>query len=258
MSLLDFFSGLHNPPDYVFQPMYLGEFWEFFNLAMWFVLVTYCYKVYGKWITIKIFAIGMVYGMVLENGGPLMIPELGFQGYFWEETYRLYLFEFFGYGIRISKVPIATHLGWTNVFFMGYLFYEKISHAYPSIREGKVKSVLLGFLIITMSGWMRDLQLDPVATRYRWWTWNQNLLPLWFGVPLVNYVAWFWAVGTFGGAWVLINNITQPKAGEQASGDIEKVRAKKLFFSLPLVWIIDTIGVMATVSVLDLFGLMYV
>ncbi len=246
--------SLWNPPEYALLPMHFGVFWEFFNLSLWVIMFTYCYKTFGKYTTIKIFGIGMIYGMVLENGGPIVVPELGFEGYFWEETYILYLFEIGGVGYRVSKVPLATHLGWCNVFFISYIFYEQIARAFPTIREGKVKSVIYGFLIITSSGLMRDLMLDPIATRFRWWTWNQNLLPVWFGVPLINYIAWFWAVGVFGATWVWLHQ----QKGKDGFLLSEKEQTKLLFYMLPVMWVVDTIGVMITKAIFDSFGLIYV
>jgi hypothetical protein len=247
-----------NPPEYAYAPMFLGSFWEFLNIVVWICMFTFSLKYHGKWPTLKIFGVGLIYGMVLENGGPLIIPQLGFEGFFWEETYNIYLFEFFGHGYRLSKVPLATHLGWTNVFFLGYCIYEKMAAAFPKIQEGKIKSILWGFIIMTMSGWMRDLQLDPIATRFRWWVWNEHLRPVWFGVPIVNYIAWFWAVGVFGAIYVAINTFTLQKYPELDKESLEPIRTKWLFYSLPIMWVVDVIGVMMTIAIVTSMGLMYI
>lgn len=236
------------------QIMFQGEFWEAFNLALWVIMLIYSIKTLGKWTTIKIFLIGMIYGLVLENGGPMSVPALGFEGYFWENNYKLYLFEFFGYGIRISSVPMATHLGWSNVFLICYLFYEQIARAFPKIREG-LKATLIGGLIMTTSGLLLDLQLDPIATRFRWWVWNTDLLPVWFGVPLINYVAWFWAVFTFGAGWVYVHQFQKNKDGSPLS---EKQQALWLVYLMVPMWVFDTFCVMATKGILNLLGVMYI
>lgn len=236
------------------DPMFQGVFWEYFNISLWVVMLLYSLKTRGKWDTLKIFLIGMIYGLVLENGGPMQVPALGFEGYFWEENYHLYLFEFWGYGIRLSTVPLATHLGWSNVFFVSLTFYEAIAKAFPKIKEGW-KSIIFGGFIMSMSGWMLDLQLDPLATRFRWWVWNEDLLPVWFGVPLINYIAWFWAVGTFGMGWVYVHDFKKNKDGNPLS---EKKQAKWLIYLLFPMWIFDTIAVMATKGVCNLLGLIYI
>ena len=83
-------------------PMNFGVYYEFSAILISFVFLIHCYQKQGKWVCIKIFAIGLVYGIVLENGGPLRIPELGLQGYFGEENYQLYLFQF------LAREPLAS------------------------------------------------------------------------------------------------------------------------------------------------------
>ncbi|MHA1340730.1 MAG: hypothetical protein ACTSRZ_11425 [Promethearchaeota archaeon] len=146
-------------------PMFLGVFYEFSAICISLLSLAHCYSKRGKWTTIKIFIIGMIYGLVLENGGPMIAPQFGFEGYFWEENYKLYLFEFFGYGIRISKVPIATHLGWPMVFYIAVIFWERICQAFPSIKN----HLVISGVVISSSGLLFDLPFDIIATRFNWW-----------------------------------------------------------------------------------------
>jgi uncharacterized membrane protein len=233
-----------------YDEMFIGLFWEFFNISLWACMLIYSLKTRGGWDTLKIFLIGMIYGLVLENGGPMQIPELGFYGYFWEDMYQIYLFEFFGFGIRISSVPLATHLGWSNVFLVCLLFWEAIAKAFPKIR----KKIVLGGIIMALSGWLLDLNLDPLATRFKWWVWNDNLLPVWFGVPLMNYVAWFWAVGVFGAVWVWIHEILVPGR----TNEDKKKQIKLLILALFPMWITDTVYVMTCRFIMELAGIMYI
>jgi len=202
----------------------------------------------GKYDTIKIYLIGMIYGLILENGGPLILPQFGFEGFFWENNYKLYLFEFFGYGIRISKVPIATHLGWPMVFYIAIIFWEQICRAFPKIKH----HTIISGLIISSSGLMFDLPFDIIATRFNWWVWNENLLPLWFGVPLVNYLAWFWAVFMFGYFWTVLHN------KKEKNNWSESKLTKNLAIVVPLIWILDTIGFVLSKELFNLFGLIYI
>lgn len=57
--------------------MHGGLVYEFFAIALSLITLLHCYKKRGKWDTIKIYVIGMLYGLVLENGGPMEIPFLG-------------------------------------------------------------------------------------------------------------------------------------------------------------------------------------
>lgn len=247
-----------SPPEYVLNSSYMhfGAFWEIFNISMFIILLIYCYMKYGKYMAIKIYLIGMIYGLVLENAGPLYIPELGLHGYFWEHHYMFYFFQInigdLSTGIRLSQVPIATHFGWSNVFFISYIWYEQMVKAYPELIEGKIKPILFGFLIMTTSGLLRDLHLDPIATRFKWWIWNENLYEAWYGVPLINYNAWFWAVGCFGAFWVWVHR--RQKNGSLLS---EKEQTILLAKCLPLIWFADFIFGMTATEIFNLFGLVW-
>jgi hypothetical protein len=226
-------------------PMFQGVVYEFSAIALSIVTAIHCYTKRGKWDTIRIFGVGMLYGLVLENGGPMHLPAFGFNGYFYEENYKLYLFEFFGHGKRLSLVPLCTHTGWPVVFYTAVLFWERIGSAFPSVRG----RVWLSSLIITFSGLLFDLNFDIQATRFNWWVWHERYLPLWFGVPLINYIAWFWAVVVFGWVWVWLRN--KPHLTERQF-------TLYLLASLPLLWLIALIGVTATQWLVDAGGLLYV
>ncbi len=229
----------------VFPPMNNGVLNEFSSIVVCIIVLFHCYKFRGKSDTIKIFVVGMIYGLVLENGGPMIIPELGLEGYFWEENYKIYLFEFFGYGFRLSKVPVATHLGWSMVFYLAIVFWERITSAYPVIK----KKIIFSALIISSSGLLFDLAIDIIATRNNWWVWSENLLPIWFGVPLVNFIAWFWAVFIFGLFWVYIENRNDWH---------EKKKIKMLALFVPAMWLIDAACFSFSKYIFDLLGLIYV
>ena len=63
--------------------MFLGTMGEIAGIVTSIVGLIHCYSTRGKWDTIKIYVIGFLYGMILENGGPAVIPALGLTGYFW-------------------------------------------------------------------------------------------------------------------------------------------------------------------------------
>ncbi|MFX0098828.1 MAG: hypothetical protein ACFFCS_04545 [Candidatus Hodarchaeota archaeon] len=225
--------------------MHGGIVYELFAIAISLITMLHCYKKRGKWDTIKIYVIGMLYGLVLENGGPMEIPFLGLTGYFWEENFQIYLFEFFGYGYRVSLVPMATHLGWPMVFYLAVVFWEQIYKAFPKIKQ----RIIISGLIMTSSGLLFDLAVDVIAARFNWWVWNDNLLPIWFGVPLINYLAWFWAVMMFGWFWAWFHN--------KPDWDDKKI-TKWLAICVPTMWLLDTVGFMSSKLLLDLLGLIHV
>ena len=226
-------------------PMFQGISYEFSALVLAAVTAVHCYRKRGRWDTLKIFGVGLVYGVVLENGGPMHLPLLGFEGYFYEENYKLYLFEFFGWGRRVSLVPLCTHVGWPVVFYLAVLFWERICAAFPQVR----RRVLLSGLIITSSGLLFDLNFDVLATRFNWWVWHERFSELWFGVPLINYIAWFWAVVVFGWCWVWLH---------QRPGWSEGKVTVWLAACVPAMWVVALIGVTLSKYVFDALGWLYV
>ncbi len=122
-----------------------------------------------------VFGVTLVFGMILENGGIFM-------GFFTEEGYGLYLF-----GL---PAPLATMVGWVSVLYCGFFVVERIL---PEMRP-----VLRG-LACTGVALSMDIPFDPVATRLSWWVWNETLSATMWGVPVVNFVAWFWALFPY--AW---------------------------------------------------------
>ncbi len=122
-----------------------------------------------------IFGITSIFGMILENGGILM-------GFFREEGYLLYL--------PGLPAPIATMAGWVSVLYCGFFSVQMLL---PDMRP-----MLKGFVCAGIALSM-DIPFDPVATRLSWWVWNDSLVLSIWGVPAVNFVAWFWALFPY--AW---------------------------------------------------------
>ncbi len=247
------------PPE-AYQPMVGGVAYEISNIVLAVVFLIHCYHYRGKWDTLKIFGIGMLYGLFLENSGtfnPLVngvvnawFPSLNTligEGFFYERNYLFYLFEFNGVGIRLSQVPLCTHLGWCMIFYFALTFWEKITDAFPKIR----KNMLAGGIIMASSGLLIDLQLDIVASRLWWWTWNDIYsTQWWFGVPITNYIAWFTACGVFGAFWVWHHN-------KHPDWD-QKRLTRRLLWMVPLIIAVDGFMFFAIQGLLNLFGIIFV
>ncbi len=232
-------------PTILNDPMWFGVQYEIINLIATAILLIHCLYYRGKWVTIKIFVVGMLYGIFLENAGAVIIPGIS-KGFFYEQNYQLYLFEFFGIGIRISQVPLTTHFAWSGIFYLSLCFWDKITEVFPKTR----KNIILGGLIISASGLLIDLQLDVVATRFYWWVWNTDLKSLWFGVPLTNYIAWFTAVGVFGAFWVWHHEYYE--AWDQ------KKQTWRLLWLMPVIIAIDGCVFFGIQGLFNLLGLIYV
>ena len=127
------------------------------------------------WGWVWVFGVTLCFGMILENGGIVM-------GFFREDGYLLYLP---GLG-----APVATMIGWVNILYCGFFSVEKLLP--------KMRPLLRGF-VCSCIALSVDIPFDPVATRLSWWVWNDALTMSIWGVPVINFVAWFWALFPY--AW---------------------------------------------------------
>ncbi|HVN72424.1 MAG TPA: carotenoid biosynthesis protein [Desulfomonilia bacterium] len=170
-----------------------------------------------RWDWLWIFCITLVFGMVLENGGILM-------GFFQEKGYWFY--------VPGLPAPVATIVGWVNVLYCGFFAVEKLM---PEMRP------FLRGLVCAVIALSMDIPFDPVATRLAWWVWNDRLTMSIWGVPVVNYVAWFWALFPY--AWCYYR--------VRSYGKCEEGRKIALFSALiPLILVIELAGVLASLLIL--------
>ncbi|MBN2299358.1 MAG: carotenoid biosynthesis protein [Deltaproteobacteria bacterium] len=119
---------------------------------------------------IWVFGITLLFGIILENGGIII-------GYFSEPEYHIY--------IPGLKAPVATAIGWVNVLYCAFFAVQKLLPVTRPFPRG---------IICALIGLCMDIPFDPVATRLGWWVWNDSLDMGLSGVPMVNYIAWFWAI----------------------------------------------------------------
>ncbi len=139
--------------------------------------------------TVALFVIGFLYGIILENGGIML-------GFFRETGFHAY--------IPFLPAPLFTSLGWCNVFyscrFCAHLIFgrNKSSADIAQEREKPTFRKALSFaVIVTISALFLDFQLDPFATHHKLWIWNEELIPFFGGVPLINFTAWLSAIFPF-------------------------------------------------------------
>lgn len=164
-----------------------------------------------------VFGITLVFGMILENGGIFM-------GFFREEGYLL--------SVPFLPAPMATMVGWTSVLYCGFYAVERVL---PGTRP------LLRGLSCALIGLALDLAFDPVATRMNWWVWNHELsLSIW-GVPVVNYVAWFWALFPYAWCYYAVRGL---------KGMSETGRILRLILAMPALLVLELCGVVLSLLVL--------
>ncbi|MFC1736950.1 carotenoid biosynthesis protein [Candidatus Hydrogenedentota bacterium] len=151
----------------------LRKIGEISGLAGSALFIFHARLLHGKAGVAKFFGVGLLYGMIIENGGIWM-------GFFSEEGYMVY--------IPFLPAPLCNVLGWSIVYYMFNHFIDDSSISRKPLAAALVASVAMVAV---------DLQLDPIATRIGAWVWHDDLPELFLGVPLINFVAWFSAVFPF-------------------------------------------------------------
>ncbi len=200
---------------------HLGNYKICFEISVLIVEVIlgiHCY-LYRKKDFVIFMIPAMLYGIILENSG------ISF-GFFFEENYLIY--------IPFLKAPLVTMLGWTSSLYISIFMAEKIIQSAKFLKKYKY---IIPAAIVTFAAVFIDIQLDPFAAEMSLWKWNKLLISpdsiTVFGVPLINFSAWFGAVFSFSFFYFLIN--------EKYSSSSESKRALILTAIIPLVLILETV-----------------
>lgn len=155
------------------------------------LLATHCLLTRGRASTAILFGAATLYGFALESSGVSL-------GFFAEPGYDHYL--------PFLAAPLMTMLDWSAIFYPCVVIVELLAQRWPGLRGTVVSRALL----VAAAGLALDIQLDPVATRLGLWHWHPLLQPFFIGVPLVNFVAWFWAMLGFGLAYYGVERLRLP------------------------------------------------
>lgn len=170
-----------------------------------------------KWDWAWVFGVTLVFGTILENGGIAM-------GFFREDGYLLY--------VPGLAAPVATMLGWTSVLCCCFFAVERVLPEMHPLLKG---------LVCAAIGLSMDLPFDPVATRLSWWVWNDALTVSVWGVPAVNFVAWFWALFPYAGCYYGVRRRTGMGEGKRIA----------LFSALvPVILAVELAGVLVSLVAL--------
>lgn len=125
---------------------------------------------------VTFFGVTFAYGLMLENTGIVM-------GYFFEPSFKIYLW--------FLPAPLCTMLGWCLVLYIVISLTERFTEWVPWLAEGLWRRVVLATTIALCL----DAQLDPLASMSGvFWRWNELLPRAFFGVPIINFAAWFGAI----------------------------------------------------------------
>lgn len=195
------------------MPMGLEEqrlLYEMSAFVQFVIIVLHARTWLEKWDWGWVFGITLIFGFILENGGIII-------GFFSEPDYRIYL--------PGLPAPVATAVGWLNVLYCAFFAVERLLPKMHPIARG---------LVCALIGLSLDISFDPVATKLSWWVWNPGLDAGIMGVPVINFIAWFWAIFPYTSCYYWIRQ----------RQDMEEARKVKWFIGLlPVILMAELAGV---------------
>lgn len=121
---------------------------------------------------------GLGYGLLLEKA-----TLIGYDAYVY--PVEEYLF-------AIADVPLAIGFLWAVVLYAGF----------ETARRGGLGAVGTVAFVAVFALHI-DLGIDAIAIRIPYWIWRNP--GGWFGVPLGNFVGWFWAAAMYAAWWSLVD-----------------------------------------------------
>lgn len=196
--------------------MWKAQF-EVFLFSGVIIFIIHSLKYQGWRETVKIFGIGAIYAGWCESFG------VG-AGYFSEPGYLIYL--------PFVPAPLCTMLGWTTSYYISIFLANGIFRKFPRYQH----NILLKSVIVGLIATFHDFQLDPVAVKSGWWIWSETYRDFFFEVPLLNFIAWFFAISTFAYAYLWTGERNWP----------ERKKLMTLVLSVPFLLLISgslTLGV---------------
>jgi len=189
--------------------------YELSALAQFAVLIAHARTWFRPWDWAWVFGATLLFGLILENGGIIL-------GVFSEPGFLLYL--------PGLPAPLATALGWANVLYCAFFAIERVLPPMTPVKRG---------LTCALIGLCLDIPFDPVATRLQWWVWEASLDIRVWDVPVINFVAWFWALFPYGAAYYAVRE-------RGRFGEVKKVGCFVAGF--PVILLGEFLGVVATLA----------
>lgn len=121
---------------------------------------------------------GLGYGLLLEQ-----LTIIG---------YDAYVYPVEEYLVAIGDVPLAIGLVWAAILYAGFV----------TARRGGLGTIGTVAFVAVFALHI-DLAMDAIAIRIPYWRWTEP--GGWFGVPLGNFVGWFWVAAAYAGWWSLVD-----------------------------------------------------
>jgi hypothetical protein len=149
---------------------------------------------------------------------------------------QLHAYHYGRFLVMLGDVPLMVGVGWGVIIYSARLFSDA-----TSLPEW-ARPLLDGLLALNI-----DLAMDAVAIRLGLWDWGHGFDWQFFGVPYVNFWAWFWVVFSFS---VGVRALARPTSwagrwlgpvGAILVATIDIVAMDSLISSVPPAWYIPTI-----------------
>lgn len=125
------------------------------------------------------FSGSMVLGTIAEAAAILSTESYLYRGFLW----------------YIGPVPVFVAIGWCATFYMTFLIGKQL--VLPS--EGQPHFLWKLGLSAGLTGVVLDLCFDPVAHLLGLWEWKNG--SFYYGIPISNYIGWFFFCGGFAMAY---------------------------------------------------------
>jgi len=158
----------------------LGSLWTY--TAFGLVLIHSSLSL-GKKKTAIFFIIAILFGLVSE----LLSVKYGYLGRYY---YNPQLEPFF-----FGLVPVMAVISWATIIYLSYTLSNLILKAGTKkldIKRSKVHCLVLMIILSSISGFLAvnlDMILDPIVVANHGWFWVDG--GAYFGIPISNFVGWF-------------------------------------------------------------------
>ena len=112
-------------------------------------------------------------------------------------------------GQTLVLVTIFVGIGWIANTYPAYHFSVYLLNLYEEFEKFNKKTALIISVTSGLFGVIYDLFIDPVAVMLNVWEWSRS--GPWFGVPIANFIGWFFIILSITAGYLLVYLFTVKK-----------------------------------------------
>ncbi|MCD6484520.1 MAG: carotenoid biosynthesis protein [Candidatus Odinarchaeota archaeon] len=112
-------------------------------------------------------------------------------------------------GQTLVLVTIFVGIGWIANTYPAYHFSVYLLNLYEEFEKFNKKTALIISITSGLFGVIYDLFIDPVAVMLNVWEWPRS--GPWFGVPIANFIGWFFIIFSITAGYLLVYLFTVKK-----------------------------------------------